>query len=558
MSLPDRERFVKFLAERFGLDGHNVWKSFIGNGASSGLLHQAKYHASPAGIAAAVDKQRSPLKIPLPESEHQRAWLRTWQSLLRNKNPAYAEAKTLIEIYLATVSGTGTVERWIKEKGDLAANRAGMHVRGLETSLKLLIQDQGGRRRETLCPHKMLVKDAPAKVAGGATVVYPASALLLKAQRKYAEFFGARTDPGRSWEVCGPKDLARRRVTAAKPRLGTLSIQRCKSDNSEQKQLEAHAQSCQQAIVEIQAGRSAEGIIGPVDVPKPDANRKRLFEDAAMACWELRSSRKGGPEQKRVAYVGQSASGAASSTSVPCGGPLNLDETQKAIVLQEGILAKRRKAAESAEAGKPVAYVDSKGGAMRYKPSKAESAARKPRSLPSEPKILLATSKPAGQVLPPNGTKVFMGQRADIVLVENVLLNYESAEALQARLDGARLMDLTGRAVSFQGAMQHQHLVLLAASSFALAYPGHMEVLMACSKRSPVMRVQGQSLPVKRFEVLETDSVPNPLRWPTLTYKISEDSLQDVSGQDSKGKPVKLQVLGLKGLLNLCGRCFDG
>ena len=152
-----------------------------------------------------------------------------------------------------------------------------------------------------------------------------------------------------------------------------------------------------------------------------------------------------------------------------------------------------------------------------------------------------------------------MGQRADIVLVENVLLNYESAEALQARLDGARLMDLTGRAVSFQGAMQHQHLVLLVASSFALAYPRHMEVLMACSKRSPGMRVQGQSLPVKRFEVLETDSVPNPLRWPTLSYKISaEDSLQDVSGQDSKGKPVKLQVLGLKGLLNLCGRCFDG
>ena len=554
ISLPDRERFVKFLASRFALDGHKVWKSFIGNGTSSGLLHQAKYHASPLGVAAVAEAQRAPLKIPLPESEHQRAWLRTWQDL-RKKPHAHAEARELIEVYLATVSGTGTVERWIKEKGDIMADRATMHVRGLETSLKLLIQDQGGRRREKLNPQKMLVKEVPTKVAGGATVVYPASNLLLKAQRKYAEWYGVRTQPGRSWEVCGPKDLASARIKAGKPRLAP-SKQSNTAGKSEKQQLEAHARSCREAIAEVQAGRSAEGILGPVDLAGHGAPKKRLLEDAAAACWELRSASKSRDSGGSLAFVGQSASGAASSTSVPCGPDAS---AQKAIAVQEEVLAKRRKAAERAVPGKPIEYVDSQGGAMRFKASKPETKQSKPPKFPAEPRILLATSKPAAQVLPPNGTRVSLGHCSDIVVVESILLNFDAAEALQARLDGAHLVDLAGRSLCFQGAMKQLHLVLLVAETFASSHPSHTVVLEKCSARSPRMKVQGESELLKRFDVKCTDFVPDTLRWPTLTYKlVAEVNPEEVvTCRDGRGKAVKLQFLDLKGLLNLCGRCFE-
>ena len=179
MTLGDRQKFVIFLAERFGLDSAAVWKSMIGNGSTSGLLHQALYHSSPAGVAFHASQPVPKQKVHLPESKHQLAWLRTWQDL-RTKKGAHADARRLIEIYLASLSGTGTVERFIKCKGELSHRRGGLHVRSLETSLKLLVQDEGGRRREALDPAKLLVKE-PSKTAGGAMVVYPASNFLLQA-----------------------------------------------------------------------------------------------------------------------------------------------------------------------------------------------------------------------------------------------------------------------------------------------------------------------------------------------------------------------------------------
>ena len=149
MTLGDRQKFVIFLAERFGLDSAAVWKSMIGNGSTSGLLHQALYHSSPAGVAFHASQPVPKQKVHLPESKHQLAWLRTWQDL-RTKKGAHADARRLIEIYLASLSGTGTVERFIKCKGELSHRRGGLHVRSLETSLKLLVQDEGGRRREAL------------------------------------------------------------------------------------------------------------------------------------------------------------------------------------------------------------------------------------------------------------------------------------------------------------------------------------------------------------------------------------------------------------------------
>ena len=77
------------------------------------------------------------------------------------------------------------MERFIHLKGRLAEGRGHIHPRGLETSLKLLVQDAGGRRRERLNSQALLRKKTASKTAGGATVVCPASQALLKAQRLY-------------------------------------------------------------------------------------------------------------------------------------------------------------------------------------------------------------------------------------------------------------------------------------------------------------------------------------------------------------------------------------
>ena len=133
MDLGDRERFVKLLCARFGLDSRSCWKSFAGNQSTTGLLARAKFYNSPAGLAHKVGTSTKDRETPhQPDSPHQRAWLQTW--LESRKNDNHKAALTLISIYLASLTGTQTVERIIGLKKNVATGRTSLRTEGLETS----------------------------------------------------------------------------------------------------------------------------------------------------------------------------------------------------------------------------------------------------------------------------------------------------------------------------------------------------------------------------------------------------------------------------------------
>ncbi|CAK9097849.1 Uncharacterized protein SCF082_LOCUS45898, partial [Durusdinium trenchii] len=67
ISMANREKWIKVLAERFNLDGAQAWRSFFGNGESTGLLLRAKWHFLHGGQDAAS----KPASCHVPESAHQ-------------------------------------------------------------------------------------------------------------------------------------------------------------------------------------------------------------------------------------------------------------------------------------------------------------------------------------------------------------------------------------------------------------------------------------------------------------------------------------------------------
>ena len=175
------------------------------------------------------------------------------------------------------------MERFIHLKGDLAHSRPNLSTRNLEISLKLLVQDDGGRRRSRLC------KPTSAKTAGGATVVHPASQVLLRAQRLYAAYFGEKPGKARDMEAHSPTSLSRQRLLAQKPR---LTICKDKSDKSEKATLEKHAASCAAAASKVREGGVMEGVLG--DIPSSDggASESGILNSMAQAAWHMRKERK--------------------------------------------------------------------------------------------------------------------------------------------------------------------------------------------------------------------------------------------------------------------------
>ena len=199
ISLSDRQKFVMALCERFGLKGSRAWRSFLGNGETTGLLQLAAWHASPAAIAAQTGKaQRQKHGCHDPESPHQRAWLKVWLQL-HTKPDSHRDAYSLIGHYLSALSGTGTVERFIGCMGSVKwSGKRSLHDRSLEASIKLLCQDVQGRRRTPLNPEALLCKASAGKTSSGSTVNFPASAYLLKCQQLYGQWFLDKFIPSRS------------------------------------------------------------------------------------------------------------------------------------------------------------------------------------------------------------------------------------------------------------------------------------------------------------------------------------------------------------------------
>ena len=235
----------------------------------------------------------------------------------------------MIEIYLSALSGTGTVERFNHEKKMLSSRRADLHIRGLESSLKLLVQDVGGRRRDKLDAEKLLIKEAPSRAtAGGALIVHPASQYFLKAQKKYAVYFGEK--PGvasRSMELSSPSKLAKQRIKSLKPRL--MPDQKTKaSDKSELARLAQHAEGVKAAVARVKQGGICDTEVGRIELPSAGQREKTGLSAMAEEAWDLRKRRRAGgkPEAGSTkfqdpsdhVFFGQNpATGAASSSSLP-------------------------------------------------------------------------------------------------------------------------------------------------------------------------------------------------------------------------------------------------
>ena len=539
------------LAERLGLDGSKAWRSFLGNGTTTGLLAQARFFSS-TGVSLDA-------KCHAPESLNQRAWLTVWAGLGRASN--HDDAKRLLQFYLASLSGTGTVERFVGCLGSLVQNgRRKMNDRSLEGCMKLLQQDIRGRRRARMCPKSLLSKPAPARAAGGGIVLHPATDYFLKCQKRYACWFGEKASDGRSLEVMGLADLAKNQVKASKPR---LSLPKASSEHSEAMQLKKHRTSCEAAVDQLKSSNAAETILGTA-LPASES-RKNLLGEMAEEAWQMRTRRKTGEEPAALPDISTSSASAPSAMAAMLASqpPKNGDaddmdwsEAVQAVKKQAQVAETRARAQAKAVAGRPAAFVDSKGGMMQVKPVEDKNAENdsqmKIPSLPLRPSVLLGPGLQRSDQLPLPSGCIFtqVPHKSDIVLVNSLTAAWESVEGLLARMDGARFQDLENRSVVFRGSLSKQHFVFFVTESFKAAHPEHLRVLEACATRSPQMKsAQAKGL-VKRLELYDGTirGFGKPLLWPGRTYELVAQVRKSESGSEKQ--------LDLQQLLNMCGKCY--
>ena len=239
------------------------------------------WHGSSAGLAYKALNANSSSPVPedihSPETRSQKAWLECYKEIQTN-----SPCKQLIGIYLASLSGTGTVDRFLKLVVRVKDYRPGLDPRGATAAVKLLCQDLGGRRRQPLQARELLV-DATARVAaGGGGVAHPMTKFGLRSQTIYKNLFGERRLPGRSVEVLLPQEVAKRRLAADRPR---MSHPRKSSSSrlSEAAALQEHADSVHAAVKRVREGGEADGPLGVIQLPEPEAKKKRVMQEAAQA-----------------------------------------------------------------------------------------------------------------------------------------------------------------------------------------------------------------------------------------------------------------------------------
>ena len=234
--------------------------------------------------------------------------------------------------------------------------------------------------------------------------------------------------------------------------------------------------------------------------------------------------------------------------------------SDQAIQQQQKVTAARREAQLASAAGKPTAFVDSKGGLMRARPLRPPMAQAAPPLPPSfklhsmSDEVLAAVR--ARRVWPPDSSfqRVRLGTAADMILVGSVLQDYNSPQALQARLDGARLVDKTGRLLHFRCSMQMCHSVIFVSQAFQDAYPLHFRVLHACASRSPTIGKDKNP----RLEI--RNGVPDErLKFPSRTFYavLSNESAEPCKRLDMQGKDVEVERIDLAALFRMYASCYD-
>ena len=259
-----------------------------------------------------------------PDSISQRGWLQAWQDLRHRKSEQHKDLQTLIQIYLSSMSNSGTVDRMLGHVKFSMLRRGTVSRGGLEASLRLIACDEGGRRQEKLEPRKLMIEPVPKTTAGGLRVAEPCTRFALHCQHLYRTWYGERMQAGRGIEPVSDEKLASARALATKPKLGT---KRQRSERSEEAQLEAHAQALKRAVARVSQGGGAEahGPLGPISLPQAASKGvKAVISQQAAACDEMRlqrlapaaSSSSGLAKQRKNSVPeGPSCSAAASSSS---------------------------------------------------------------------------------------------------------------------------------------------------------------------------------------------------------------------------------------------------
>ena len=448
------------------------------------------------------------------------------------------------------------MERFIKELKSLGRGRGSLASRGLETALKIVVQDEGGRRRTVLDPKAALVKDVPSKAsAGGAMVLYPATAYLLKAQKRYETWFGARESVARSVDPLSAKELASQRVLQAKPRLSSIGKSH---ELSEKRQLQKHAESCHKAVQKARSltadGSSVvvQGVLGEMTLTPQ--KRPLELQDTAAAMWDMHKRRKQRREDPEAPAAGTGAARHVEQSAVDIQMGIDWTEANSAMAVQKEVLDKKMEARTWTLPNHPVPYVDSKGGLMRPKGVHREARQEPPElPLPAHLKVLKTPEVDRGTALAAGGTLVRLGHKAHLVFVKSLLLDLVSPECFQARLDGSEVKDTSGRSLHYRG-VHDIHIVLYVTTPFQETYPAHTSVLRACCSRSPTVGPAKAKVP--RLEVYFTDDVPDTIRLPSLTYKVVVSHGPQCVRKDVKNSEITVSQLTFQGLMDKLGRCY--
>lgn len=504
-----------------------------GKALLAGLLCRALWHASPAGVCvAASDKPKRPSSKRLvchePETISQRAWLRTWQEARKSGSKSTA-CLHLIEVFLSSMSNSGTVDRFLGLCKLTQLRRGHVDQGGLEAALKVLTQDLGGRRREPLNPKQLLTEAVPRQAsAGGGQVRSPASQYCLQSMRLYKLWYGERNCAGRSLEPCANVIGT---LKASKPRLSSL---RASNPKAEGQQLKQHAASVKAAVEKVNEGGGGvgSGPLGPIHFPK---EAPHALSAQSKACWDMAQRKRPGDVKEGDAKRQRSSAAEVCTDTI---------DKQRHVLKQKEAAKLRERPNE------PTPYVDAKGGLMRPEVPPSCQKPKPPPALPQEPRLHRADD--CKRPVPLNlGLRRVLGDEVpDLYLVRNVLESWESPTGLYARIAGGRLVDHSwldslagkgekgaGTCFYFSSFMRKHHIVLFLTAAFCRQHPDHMRILEHCCSISPTLKV-GKS-DRKRLEVT-TDKMPEKLEFPTKSFRLVGDEPSHADEKPSLTLPALL------------------
>ena len=193
-------------------------------------------------------------------------------------------------------------------------------------------------------------------------------------------------------------------------------------------------------------------------------------------------------------------------------------DLQKVLAKQAKISSVKRSAAAGSSGDCPTPYVDANAGMMR--PRTDNSVKRSPAPLLRLQPRLHRAPNMLKVSIPSNFTTAAAYEMPDVVLVESPQKNWESPEALLARLVGARLVnhawlqaqnkdlvpDGEAEVFCFQPVILRKLFILYVSSAFQTEHPEHTRILHWASNLSGDVKVKGA-----RHRRLQVQDGPMPL-----------------------------------------------